>query len=520
MTKLTVDPQVLKKLRQAHPTPASSAARLLDKYVGVLTELVSEALQQERSGFMRKKGIYSINVSKLHQCGQFGANRTRLHKWLDDNGLALIKIVERGNNINSVYSWVQLTKWVTLDDEITQAGALRELTDADIDAYLTGDAAAEAELVARLYPETDDDLTQAQFTAKFDVVPVDLESLQNYIAWLLTEATQLGEGKRELYARQAKTILAVAKQLGGKYLQRKKRSEFGRVYYEGLSVQNVNKELRRAMLGDCWEYDVRSSVVAWKMGFAKEFLRVTAGSQQDVRRVFSATLWYLESKAEFMQQVQDYTFAGDSNVPVDLQRSLIKEAMTALCFGARLTTHGWRTSDAGWQNPALADIIKNEGERKRFMANKDVRDFVREQNVLDAYLYKRVEAEQKHLLKLPLLRANKRPSKAKVIAYLYQNGETQTMALAYEFLKQKKIGVLAKIHDAFVVRKRLTQAMKYELEDHVRDAIDNEYWRLGEKQLERWGDLMAQDEKQRIAEHEAFRANELEYMREKAKQRK
>jgi ribosome-binding protein aMBF1 (putative translation factor) len=67
MTKLTVDTQVLKKLRQAHPTPASSAGRLLDKYVGVLTELVNEALQQERSGFMRTKGIYSINVSKLHR---------------------------------------------------------------------------------------------------------------------------------------------------------------------------------------------------------------------------------------------------------------------------------------------------------------------------------------------------------------------------------------------------------------------------------------------------------------------
>ncbi len=101
-----------------------------------------------------------------------------------------------------------------------------------------------------------------------------------------------------------------------------------------------------------------------------------------------------------------------------------------------------------------------------------------------------------------------------MIAYLYQNGETQTMALAYEFLKQKKIGVLAKIHDAFVVRKRLTQMMKHELEDHVRDTTDNEYWRLGEKQLERWGNLITLEEKQRIAEHKAFIANEWEYMRE------
>lgn len=517
MTKLTIDPQVLKKLRQAHPIPASSAARLLDKYVGMLTELVSEALQQERSGFMRKREIYSVNVSKLHQCGQFGANRTRLHKWLDDNDLALIKIVERGNTINSVYSWVQLTKWVTLEDVITREGALRELTDTEIDDYLAGDAVAEAELLSRLYPELDGELTQAQMAAKFDLVQVDMQSLQSYITWLLTEATKINKGKRELFARQAKTILAVAKQLGGKYLQRKKQSDFGRVYYAGLSVQNVNKALRRAMLGDCWEYDVRSSVVAWKMNFAKECMQAN-GMQQDVRRAFSATTWYLEDKTEFMQHVQDYTFAGDSNVDADLQLNLIKQAMTALCFGARLTSHGWRISDTGWKNPALVDIIKNEKERKRFMANIDVRDFVREQNELDAYIYKAVATGAKQLLNLLILRTSKRPSKSKVIAYLYQNSETQTMAHAYEFLKHKKIGVLAKIHDAFLVRKQLPQSAKQELEEHVRNEAKNEYWCLGEKRLERWGDLLKQDEKQRIAEHNEFIANEFEFMRNKAKQ--
>jgi hypothetical protein len=24
------------------------------------------------------------------------------------------------------------------------------------------------------------------------------------------------------------------------------------------------------MLGNCWEYDIRSSVIAWKMGYAKD----------------------------------------------------------------------------------------------------------------------------------------------------------------------------------------------------------------------------------------------------------
>ena len=63
----------------------------------------------------------------------------------------------------------------------------------------------------------------------------------------------------------ARTILAIASVMSGNYLQRKKPSAFGRLYYEGVSVQNINKELRRAVLGNCWEYDIRSSVVAWKM---------------------------------------------------------------------------------------------------------------------------------------------------------------------------------------------------------------------------------------------------------------
>lgn len=66
--------------------------------------------------------------------------------------------------------------------------------------------------------------------------------------------------------------MGIASVMDGYYVQRKKPSAFGRMYYEGVSVQNINKDLRSAVLGDCWEYDIRSSVVAWKMGWAKAIL--------------------------------------------------------------------------------------------------------------------------------------------------------------------------------------------------------------------------------------------------------
>ena len=95
---------------------------------------------------------------------------------------------------------------------------------------------------------------------------MDVKSLMAYIYWLRTSANKKSRVRIEHACAQAQTILAVAQVLGGRYLQPKKPSDFGRMYYEGTSVQNVNKELRRAILGNCWEYDIRSSVVAWKLG--------------------------------------------------------------------------------------------------------------------------------------------------------------------------------------------------------------------------------------------------------------
>lgn len=518
MIKLTIDPKVLAEFRQSHPTPVTAAPRILEKYQNVLTELIDAAMLQERTTFMRKKGIYSINVSKLHQCCQFGKERTRLHRWLEEKGLALIKIVERGNNIKSLNSWVTLTSLVKLDDGIAEAVSLHKQTDDSIDELLKDSVEAETQLLARLYPELDDSFTKKQMSKTFDVVPIDISSLENYITWLLTEADLLREAKREQIIRQAKTILTIGRQMQGKYLQRKKRSQFGRMYYEGMSVQNVNKSLRRAMLGDCWEYDVRSSVVAWKMSFSREYLQAT-DYQEEVRRAFSTTLWYLEDKSNFMRHVQSYTFAEQSNVAADLQPKLIKEAMTALCFGARLSMHGWCTDNAGWKNPALGDIIKNEGERKRFVSCKAVQDFVREQNALDNHIFDMVKKEAPDLLKNPLLRTNKLPSKSKVVAFAYQRAETQAMDYAYKFLASKSIEVLAKIHDAFIVRDQLRESVKMDIEAQVRFKTDNDYWRLGEKQLHRWGEVISQEEKKRIAEHKAFIANEFDYMRDKLKKR-
>jgi hypothetical protein len=170
--------------------------------------------------------------------------------------------------------------------------------------------------------------------------------------WLSTEAELITLQKKNQALRQARIILAIASVFNGHYLQRKKPSEFGRLYYEGVSVQNIKKELRRAMLGDCWEYDIRSSVVAWKMGWSKQYV-YSPEQGEDLRKVFSATLGFLEDKADFMATVRHFTFDESSPVPKDLQPKLLKQAFTAISFGARVTTQGWQNESGGWYSSVL-----------------------------------------------------------------------------------------------------------------------------------------------------------------------
>jgi len=218
-------------------------------------------------------------------------------------------------------------------------------TDKALDAYLLGDEFSNYQLVNALYPELSAEFESKPIQDYFDVLEVDIESLKSYILWIATEAKLLTLEKKQQALRQAKIILGVASVMNGNYLQRRKPSEFGRMYYEGVSVQNINKELRRAVLGDCWEYDIRSSVVAWKMGWAKSYID-SRGQGENLRRVFSATLGFLEDKADFMETVRYFTFEEDSPVPKDLQPKLLKQAFTAISFGARVSSVGWRHSRA------------------------------------------------------------------------------------------------------------------------------------------------------------------------------
>jgi hypothetical protein len=489
MIELKIDDKVLPALQRAFATPPGRARRALLHYVGTLKHYLIQSLSRGQSPIELKMNLFSLPLHELsNKGGQIGKKKVRVHAWLRQNGLALVEPVEIGSNLTGKISKVKFTDLVKLEwhePETTKEKYLIDALTVNSDSRDRTEKLT-AEVFDLLYPDFSVCLADGRFAEVFDAVDIDIKSLKNYIAWLQNDAKHFTKTKHNQYFFQARLIMAVAQHTGGIYLQRKIKSDFGRTYYKGISIQNVNKDLRHAMLGACWEYDIRSSVVAWKMGFAKAYVSRQA-TLSTVNNEFSMTLAYLRDKKAFMKSVQSSVFEGDCDLPEELQLKMLKQAFTALSFGARKTGKGWMNENGEWQNPSLVEIFKRSEERSRFLADPQVTSFASEQAKLDDYIYGQVVAKCPDLLKLKYLQTHSgRPSKPKMIAFLYQHDETEVMDIVRATLAERGRAVLGNIHDAIVVKHRLTADLKTEIEMRMREQTNNDYWSLGVTEVGRW----------------------------------
>ena len=485
MIKLTVNDKVLDKLTEAFPKPQNSAKRALSKYISVLEEKLTESLNRGQTEYERKLKLHSIGLKKLSkEGGRIGSKRVPLHAWLESNGLSLVKVVEKGSNLSGFASRVKLTDLVTMTDSMS-ADQLSEKTDAQLETYLNDPLKSDRDFVNALLPDLAT-LTEAEIFERYDITEINISSLKSYIRWLLTKASKMSALQMESNLRQAQIILRVAQFSNGMLFQKKKLSTFGRMYYSGISVQGVHKSLREAMLGDCYEYDINSSAIAWKMGFS-QICYDAMKSHKSFDIEFSAMLFYLGNKKEFTADVIRDTFTSESDSRKENQIKLIKTAFTALSFGARLTVKGWHDDSGNFVNPAIVEIIKNNEERGRFSQCYMVKKFISEQKLLDNFIFSVVKTNRPDLLKLKELQTGSgRASKSKVVAYWYQHAETEVMDIVRAELKALEKTVLANIHDAIIVKNRLTDDQKLDIEQKMCNATNNDYWKLGEKKIKRY----------------------------------
>lgn len=222
-------------------------------------------------------------------------------------------------------------------------------------------------------------------------------------------------------------------------------SAYGRRYYKGLSVQSVHKELRRAALGGYFQYDLHAAVYAIKLMIVQNIYKEY---DVDFFGEFTYTKEYLELKSGIRKRLAKHIMGYPDPI------KLVKQAITAVGFGARLQAGAWQDDSDNWHRTAISDIIKNEADRTRFMADPWVAAFVEEQAKMTDVMYEYYSLDSEFVQQLKevpnMMTPSGRLKKNQVVAYLFQHAERAIMEDVFGDLEYTM-----DIHDAVVSKDRL-----------------------------------------------------------------
>jgi hypothetical protein len=446
------------------------------------------------------KSFYVSTHALSLEVGQFviDGRRQYLDKWLELNGLNLIRVITQGLK-GGDFSTIALTEHVTMTDAM-DLKQLQKKTIDELDALLNDKSLTDTDFFYKLFPEFEPGrVSIAQLRRDYDLCPVDLKSLKQFIVFLTKKANKMNDVQRQMLVRQAKTIVRIAEAGTGDMPMKKNSSHFGRTYYTGrLNVQSMHKILRHAMLGDCYEYDIRSSVVAWKLGFAWYICDKNGISPQEFNKTFDTCLTYLGDKKAFRDTVRQKTFGNSTIISHELQLDVIKQALTAISFGARKHKYGWIDQSGKAFNPAIVSIIRDETARLNFYACQEAVSYMDENKLMDEIITEYAKQNEPALLKdTELQTASGRISNSKLMSYLYQQSETIVMDIVRREVVAVYKKIMANVHDAIYINEKLHSADKRRIELVMRRETGLQFWYLDEEKVEGYkgiSDEVRQDE--------------------------
>lgn len=464
---LVINPIVLDTLREAYPTPPNAAENALKKYLNQAEILINDAIERGRETYDKKLNLYTIPLTELSRNGpEIGskakANRKRVHTVLKDLGVPILETVEKGCGIRHILTRVRINK------ALVQLVNITTPLDPNTTFY-------------QRHPDFDK-LTPEVIGNDYDCVLLDIEGLNAYIESLDIPGTHPEIKDIAKVKTQAERILAAAIYKNGMFYQKKKPSFFGRTYYEGSSVQSINKGLRSAMLGDCWEYDITSSVVSWKLGFAERYMerKKLLGNVADY---FPTCLQYAKNKKSLFAQIKTDVFKFTGGISDEEQSRQIKDAFTALNFGAILTDDTFLGEEGVQVKRAIAKVITNKVACKSFVNNSILKAFQDEMKLLDQQIEWEAKKNKCHLFTATHPKTGKKLSKKCRMSYRYQHAETEVMNVFRTIVQQHSLTILANIHDAIILLDRLDEGLKQAIEEAMRSETNNDYWTLGAKQI-------------------------------------
>lgn len=304
-------------------------------------------------------------------------------------------------------------------------------------------------------------------TTPHEKLPIDMENLENFIgqtAYTLENAADaplIAKLQKALY--QARLIHKIGEHTEAVTLTAylpmvESKSVYGRTYYTGINIQNVTKQVRSAVIGPHYQYDMNAAVYAIKLAILNDM----SGGENNVidTKVGTYTREYLNEKNAIRKRLAKECFAG---VGVNDEAALkyIKNALTAIGFGAK-TNAGFWMDEGSLMGSAITQIIRNQDARDRFLNDPWVVNFIAEQHSIEDDIVAQFKAQDGYEATHAELKkantdkgGNGRVTKSHILAYIYQQLETQMMDEIVDILAAHGVKVIARIHDAFIVRTKV-----------------------------------------------------------------
>ena len=417
--------QVIADMESHAPSSTKSRGKSYKEIAEIyLNEVVEQTTLKPRDEYQTKLELYNLSLNKIRdKMGRYTQNDKKQYwrYWFDEQAWALYTIMEKGSNMNEQNTLVKLNFELASADEIINW---------------------DTETILRHFPQ-DQDVDGFWYTA------IDHDSLNAYI--MSTQAAlkqgnydknsgsfnSLSSGQTATYRENLKTAVMIQtlSQETGQLRQGVKQSQFGRLYFKGVNLQNCHKIVRTAALGDCHSYDLVSASQAWRVN---ECQKIAPGK-------YPYTQELLENKMIFRNRVAHIMMSRD------LDKA--KQVLTSIGFGADITDKPWPGVES-YNLPALREILSDE-ELTRLTQSPWFMGFVAEQQTMNTIIYehfKQVFAREEY----PdcIKDSAKKLVKNKCLAWLYQNAEFEYINKLHEYILTRcsDDNILLLVHDAVYLK--------------------------------------------------------------------
>ena len=440
------------RFQEATGCTADKAEKFTRRY------LWSCGLEMLRDNFTNQAGSgYYINQTQIqNSLKDIIVKGKRYYVWQTFQSFPerIFNIVQTGSNLNKELSMAQ-TQY-TMEDVILAGGTPEELA-------------------LEIYKPFKNEIDHQDY----DLVPIDMRSLENYIRSNLAldrdnpriNSELIEEWDRNL--KHAQKIWMLSQASGNQLMHIHNESAFGRKYYKGPNLQNTPKMVRHAALGRCHEYDIESSVFAWKLSWFRAIAKAHITTMP-----MPATLEYLDHKGAIRRRLAQTVFGSET----DWHIKIIKKFITSIGFGAPLRGVGY-VADGRYQRPALAQIITSKTRLDSAMADPWVQEFVQEQSQMNDAIVALARINMAdELTQVAELweKGGKKLKTNSVVSYLYQHAEREILDWAEQFCEDRE--VLLTVHDCIYTRRPVKLA-------EFRSGIQafGEFFRLEHKEHRAYG---------------------------------